>query len=119
MSDTPSSPTAVPSTAGITPAAVSFNEQKLAATYANFCRVTGTPEELVVDFGLNLAYSDADLAPIELTPRVVMNFYTAKRLFHALAPHWSATKLHSASSKRMFSGALPDRRLNDVHPTDG
>ncbi len=26
---------------------------KAIASYANFCRVTGTPEELIIDFGLN------------------------------------------------------------------
>ena len=29
------------------------DDSKAIATYANFCRVTGTPEELIVDFGLN------------------------------------------------------------------
>ena len=32
---------------------VPVDESHIAATYANFCRVTGTPEELIVDFGLN------------------------------------------------------------------
>src|SRR5438552_931583 len=61
-----------------------LNEHELTATYANFCRVTGTPEEWVVEFGLNISPADAEQGPIELTPRVVMNFFTAKRLFYAL-----------------------------------
>ena len=32
---------------------VPVDESHIVATYANFCRVTGTPEELIVDFGLN------------------------------------------------------------------
>ena len=32
---------------------VPVDESHIAGTYANFCRVTGTPEELIVDFGLN------------------------------------------------------------------
>ena len=35
------------------PEPVPVDETSIAATYANFCRVTGTPEELIVDFGLN------------------------------------------------------------------
>ena len=34
------------------PEPVPVDETSIAATYANFCRVTGTPEELIVDFGL-------------------------------------------------------------------
>ena len=33
------------------PEPVPVDENSIAATYANFCRVTGTPEELIVDFG--------------------------------------------------------------------
>lgn len=56
----------------------------LSTVYANFCRVTGTPEELVLDFGLNTQMSPVPSEPIRLTHRLVMNFYTAKRLLFAL-----------------------------------
>ena len=32
---------------------VQIDDAKALASYANFCRVTGTPEELIIDFGLN------------------------------------------------------------------
>ena len=32
---------------------VEIDDSKAMALYANFCRVTGTPEELIIDFGLN------------------------------------------------------------------
>ena len=35
------------------PVQVQVNDSNTLATYANFCRVTGSPEELIVDFGLN------------------------------------------------------------------
>lgn len=54
------------------------------ATYANFCRVTGTPEELIVDFGLNPQPIGVPAEPISVSQRIVLNFYTAKRLYHAL-----------------------------------
>jgi len=54
------------------------------AAYANFCRVTGTPEELVLDFGLNTQMTPIPGEPVKLTHRLVMNYFTAKRLLGAL-----------------------------------
>ena len=56
----------------------------MSAAYANFCRVTGTPEELVLDFGLNTQMTPVPTEPVKLTHRLVMNYYTAKRLLGAL-----------------------------------
>jgi uncharacterized protein DUF3467 len=52
--------------------------------YANFARVTGTPEELVVDFGLNTTVGSRPDKPLKVDHRVVMNFFTAKRFATAL-----------------------------------
>lgn len=57
----------------------------LAPTYSNFCRVTGTPEEIILDFGLNAEPFGRSTAPLRLTQRMVCNFYTAKRLLMALS----------------------------------
>jgi hypothetical protein len=57
----------------------------LSTVYTNFCRVSVTPEEMVLDFGLNTQVSPNPSEPIKLTHRVVMNFFTAKRLLNALA----------------------------------
>ena len=56
----------------------------LSTVYTNFCRVSVTPEELVLDFGLNTQMVPNPTETIKLTHRVVMNFYTAKRLMNAL-----------------------------------
>jgi len=32
---------------------VEVDDTHVTAAYANFCRVTGSPEELIIDFGLN------------------------------------------------------------------
>jgi hypothetical protein len=55
-----------------------------APLYANFARVTGTPEELVVDFGLNTTVGSRPDKPVKADHRVVMNFFTAKRFAAAL-----------------------------------
>ena len=56
----------------------------LTSIYTNWYRVTGTPEELVIDFGLNPQMGQMPTEPIKLNTRLVMNFYTAKRLLNAL-----------------------------------
>ncbi len=60
------------------------DESKLIAMYANFCRVTGTPEELIVDFGLNTQPFGGGDGPVAVDQRIVTNYFTAKRLLHAL-----------------------------------
>jgi hypothetical protein len=57
---------------------------QLSTVYTNFCRVSVTPEELALDFGLNTQVTPSPGEPIKLSHRVVMNFYTAKRLMNAL-----------------------------------
>lgn len=52
--------------------------------YANFCRVTGTPEEVIVDFGLTGQHQGDPARPVVVTQRVVTNLYTAKRLVQVL-----------------------------------
>lgn len=56
----------------------------MVSAYTNWYRVTGTPEELVLDFGLNPQMGQMPTEPIKLNTRLVMNFYTAKRLLGAL-----------------------------------
>ena len=54
------------------------------ALYANFCRVTGSPEELIIDFGLNPQPVGVPKDPIQVKQRIIVNYYTAKRLLAAL-----------------------------------
>jgi hypothetical protein len=63
---------------------VKVDDSKAVCSYANFCRVTGTPEELILDFGLNSQPFGAPTEPVDVNQRLVLNYYTAKRLLHAL-----------------------------------
>ncbi len=63
---------------------VDINDSNCVASYANFCRVTGTPEEMIIDFGLNPQPFAVPTQPINITQRIITNFYTAKRLLHTL-----------------------------------
>jgi len=63
---------------------IHLDDRTVNAAYSNFCRVTGTPEEVIVDFSLNPnPYSQSD-QNIRIDNRIVLNHFTAKRLFAAL-----------------------------------
>ncbi len=64
---------------------IDVDDSHVAALYANFCRVTGSPEELIVDFGLNPQPMGVPKSPIQVSQRIVMNYFTAKRLLYALS----------------------------------
>ncbi len=64
---------------------VDVDDSHVTASYANFCRVTGSPEELIIDFGLNPQPVGVPKNPIGVSQRVIVNYYTAKRLLHALS----------------------------------
>lgn len=66
-------------------AQLQVDDDAVLAAYANFCRVTGSPEELIIDFGLNpQPMMGIPKDPIKVSQRVIVNFYTAKRLLAAL-----------------------------------
>jgi hypothetical protein len=52
--------------------------------YANFCRVMATPEEVILDFGLNPQPFTTGRQDVKSNNRVVMNVFTTKRLLAAL-----------------------------------
>ena len=60
------------------------DDAKTTAGYANCCRLSGTPEELLIDFGFNPHPMGETTQRIELTQRIVTGWHTAKRLLHAL-----------------------------------
>jgi hypothetical protein len=60
------------------------DDSRVQACYANFCRVNGTPEELIIDFGLNSQPFGAPEKPLQVNQRLVVNYFTAKRLMAAL-----------------------------------
>ena len=65
-------------------AQVEVDDSKSTAQYANFCRFSGTPEELLMDFGLNSHPTGTTTQKVMVTQRIVTGWYTAKRLVHVL-----------------------------------
>jgi hypothetical protein len=91
---------------------VEVNDKNAVCLYANFCRVTGTPEELILDFGLNAQPFGMPTEPVEVKQRIVTNYYTAKRMLQAL--HMSVQRheqafgvLETDVQKRVVGGGRP------------
>lgn len=63
---------------------VFVDDSQTLPSYSNFCRVTATPEEVILDFGLNPQPFATGRQDVKANQRLVMNFYTAKRLLTAL-----------------------------------
>ena len=74
--------------------AVPIDATNARTAYSNFCRVTGTPEELIIEFGLNAQPQPMPSEPVQISERIVLNYYTAKRLLGAL--HMSIQRHESA-----------------------
>lgn len=94
---------------------VKFDESKLVAMYANFVRVTPTPEELVLDFCLNAHPLGSAEEAIPIGQRIVMNYYCAKRmmlvLHQQLARHEAAFGVLETDVQRRL---LPSARNADA-----
>ena len=61
-----------------------LNETGANSAYSNFARVTATHEEVIIDFCLNPNPFHTGKQEITVSQRLIMNFYTAKRLLTAL-----------------------------------
>lgn len=66
------------------PKPLELNDEGALACYANFCRVTSAPEEVIIDFGLNATALGAQPQGLKINQRIVLNYYNAKRLLQAL-----------------------------------
>ncbi|MDR1480230.1 MAG: DUF3467 domain-containing protein [Planctomycetaceae bacterium] len=62
-----------------------LDDSKATADYVNYCRITGTPEEIIIDFGLNpQPLGPNQQQPVVVSNRIVTSFYTAKRMLFTL-----------------------------------
>lgn len=64
---------------------LTVDDARIVASYANFCRVSSTPEELILDLGLNPNPFAQGSVTVHVGQRIIMNHFTAKRLLQALA----------------------------------
>ena len=69
------------------PDAPKIEQHELKVSYANVCRIAQTPNEVIVDFGMNPNFFGNILdEPLKLENRVIMSHDAAKRLcLHLMA----------------------------------
>lgn len=73
-------PSPITQAAAATPT-VQFDVSNLKNSYANVCNVSSTREEVVLAFGINDVWERAQAnLQVQLTNRIVLNPYAAKRL---------------------------------------
>jgi hypothetical protein len=91
--------------------------------YANFCRVTATPEEMILDFGLNTQPFATGRQDVKASQRIVMSIYTTKRLLTALATtiqrHEQTFGGIELDVRRRASMPQPQLTPGDVRVPDG
>jgi hypothetical protein len=64
---------------------VPINDADMASLYVNFFRVTGNPDEVLLDLGMySQVITPSGPEPVDLTHRLIMNFVTAKKLAEVL-----------------------------------
>lgn len=60
---------------------IKWDDSQMKSSYANVCNVTSTREEVVMLFGINQAWNRGQKeVTIQLTDRVIISPYAAKRL---------------------------------------
>jgi hypothetical protein len=64
---------------------VVLDDKSAHIAYANFARVTATPEEVIIDFALNPNPFMTGKQEIPVAQKLILNFFTAKRLLMALS----------------------------------
>ena len=64
---------------------IQLDDSQVEAIYANLCRVSSTPEEVILDLALNPNPVGGQSQKIRVSQRVILNHFTAKRLAALLA----------------------------------
>ncbi len=62
------------------PMRLELDDSGVEAIYANLCRVSSTPEEVILDLALNPNPVGAPAGKLRVSQRVILNHFTAKRL---------------------------------------
>lgn len=113
--------TSTSTTASVTPAQPGQSQpiptveaEGMSALYANYVKVQPSPEELVLDFGLNTNLPGSPMTPIKISQRLVLNYFTAKRLWGGLGVALQRHEqtfgvLETDVSKRVVPPSRPQR----------
>ena len=88
---------------------IKWDDSNMKSAYANVCNVTSTREEMVLLFGMHQAWNRGQKEiTIQLTDRIVINPYAAKRLSMLLAG--VVKEYESRFGAINIEGAAPEKR---------
>ena len=74
-------PAPAPEAATLSGPKIRWDDTSMKSSYANVCNVASTREEVVLLFGVNQAWQAGQAEiPIQLTDRIIMSPFVAKRL---------------------------------------
>lgn len=59
---------------------IELDDSGVDGLYSNLCRVSSTPEEVILDLALNPNPMGAPVQKVRVSQRVILNHFTAKRL---------------------------------------
>ncbi len=82
---------------------IEIDDADVGASYANWSRVSSTPEEVILDLALNPNPLATGVQKVRISQRVILNHYTAKRLAALLT---EAVRRH----EQMFGNVETDVR---------
>jgi hypothetical protein len=102
---------------------VVVDDTRTQPTYANFCRITATLEEMILDFGLNTQPFATGRQDVKASQRIVMNAYTTRRLLTAIGMtiqrHEQTFGTIELDVRRRVSTPETQLALADVRVPDG
>jgi hypothetical protein len=78
-------PASVPNQAQQPAQEILLDDKAAHIAYSNFARVTATPEEVIIDFALNPNPFMTGRQELPVAQKLILNFFTAKRLLMALS----------------------------------
>lgn len=96
---------------------IELDDSNVSALYANLCRVSSTPEEVILDLALNPNPLGTGSQSLRVSQRVILNHFTAKRLAALLTAtvqrHEQAFgRLETDIRKRLQPEALAESQAN-------
>jgi hypothetical protein len=95
-----------------------LDDSDVSALYANMCRVSSTPEEVILDLALNPNPLGTGSQKLKVSQRVILNHFTAKRVAALLTAtvqrHEQAFgRLETDIRKRLTAEAAAAQSTND------
>ncbi len=95
---------------------IPLDRSDMNTSYANICLVMNTPEELILDFGLNTNPPQSAETAITISQRVILNYAHAQRLSQMLNMVIQRQQEAIKESIKQQQKAQQKEQLSDIKP---